>query len=155
MALIDTENKYRVELLTPLNVFRGDTFSIPVKINTGTNIEPVYYEMTENSYLYVGVTEPHQKFENAIIRKKYTKESQIADNVIPVSLLPEDTICLEEGVYYIEMKLLILSTSFTKLTDIDPKLLFELDPLTLSKLEETNQGIIRTVLPKRLLYIIN
>lgn len=48
---------------------------------------------------------PHQKFEDAIIRKKFTSVDQGSDGTIAIRLDPADTIDLDSGVYYYAVKL--------------------------------------------------
>lgn len=89
---------------------RGDCDSFPLFINTGTPIEPVRFDLRFNpgSELYFGVCEPNQRFEDAIIRKKYTGADLFNFNSngdLMVEFTTDDTEYLLAGVYYYEIKL--------------------------------------------------
>jgi len=99
---------------------RGDTFEAPLFINAGSKLEPKKYFITTNDEIYIGVMEANQLFENAIIRKKYTYEDINKDGVIIVKFNPEDTIYLQPGKYYYQIKL----KSNTTVNTITPKQLF-------------------------------
>ena len=83
---------------------RGDTFYMPLRINIGTKIHPIYYEITNDDEIYFAVEEYNQPFEFALIRKKITKEDLI-DGEIIVQLSCDDTEFLLPGEYYYEVKL--------------------------------------------------
>lgn len=59
-----------------ITINRGDTFIFPLYINNGSNISPNNLELTDKMTLYVGVMEPNQPFENAIIKKRYVKDDE-------------------------------------------------------------------------------
>lgn len=84
-------------------IVRGDSGEFTVPLNIGTNIFPKYLE-NENINVYLGVMEPNQPFENALIRHKYTQEN-ITDNCVKIKLRPNDTCCLLPGKYYYQIKL--------------------------------------------------
>ncbi len=86
-------------------VTRGDTFSIPIFLNKGTAINPVRYVLGDNDTLYVGIMEPNQPFEQAIIKKKYTKDDLNTHEDIVLRLESSDTVCLIPGKYYYQVKL--------------------------------------------------
>ena len=94
-----------------ISMTRGDNVSIPLFINQGSRMRPIRYSLmfNPNSELYLGIMMPHQDFECALVRKKYTSASKHTPyNDVLVELLPEDTMCLLPGRYYIEAKLRIL-----------------------------------------------
>ena len=89
-----------------IEVNRGDSFELPLFINQGTDITPIRYNMkTSNSEVYVGVMEPNQPFERAIIRKKYTKNDVNENGDIVVKFSSNDTVCLLPGKYYYQVKI--------------------------------------------------
>ena len=57
-----------------ITVNRGDSFTLPMQLNYGTNLEPMTYTVEGKSIVYFAVMEPNQPFECALIRKKYTAE---------------------------------------------------------------------------------
>lgn len=89
-----------------IEVNRGDSFELPLFINQGTDIAPFRYNMKDsNSEVYVGVMEPNQPFERAIIRKKYTKDDVNENGDIVIKFSSNDTVCLLPGKYYYQIKI--------------------------------------------------
>lgn len=88
-----------------ISVNRGDSFSVSLLINAGTELEPIPYHLKDEDKLYVGVMTTGSTFENALIKKRFNKENMIGDNVI-ISFTPEDTVNLLPGKYYYQVKLL-------------------------------------------------
>ena len=107
-----------------ITINRGDTYSFPLYINIGSQIDIKKLELTETMSVYVGVTESNQKFENAIIRKKYTAKDMDENKDIKIIFYPEDTVNLKEGKYYISIKLVDTSTEPDTVTTICSKKLF-------------------------------
>lgn len=92
-----------------ITLTRGDTFSFPFTINVGSELYPQRYILSENSKLYLGVMFPNCNFENAIIKKVFTADSEMnKDGDIIITFTPEDTICLNQAKYYYEIKLQII-----------------------------------------------
>lgn len=93
-----------------ISLVRGDSATFPLFINTGTPLEPVRFDLRYNpgSELYLGVCQPNERFEDAIIRKKYTGADLFnfnSDGDLMVEFTTEDTEYLLPGVYYYEIKL--------------------------------------------------
>ncbi len=88
-----------------VTVNRGDSFELPIILNAGTNLQPVLYELTEDTVIYFGVMEPNQPFENALIRKRYTIEDVNENGLVVVRFRPQDTQCVLPGKYYYQVKL--------------------------------------------------
>lgn len=87
---------------------RGDTFRAPLFINWGSKDHPVRYYIKNHPTVavYLGVMEPHQQFEEALIKKSYDHSSEInKEGDIVVTLRPTDTECLLPGKYYYAIKL--------------------------------------------------
>lgn len=87
-----------------IQIVRGDDFSFVLNVED-QSAENGNYVLKENDALYLGVTLPHQPFENALIKKKYTKENQNLDGNIIATIESKDTIDLLPGVYYYSAKL--------------------------------------------------
>lgn len=89
---------------------RGDSVEFPVFINSGTLMSPQQFLLAENpkTEVYFGVMQPHEMFETAILRKQYTKDNWVLneDGNLIIKLNPNDTICLEPGRYYYQIKVL-------------------------------------------------
>lgn len=93
-----------------ISLTRGDSDTFPLFINTGTPLEPVRFDLRYNpgSEIYFGVCQPNERFEDAIIRKKYTGADIFnfnSDGDLMVEFVTEDTEYLLPGVYYYEVKL--------------------------------------------------
>ena len=86
--------------------YRGDTLTAPIKIFEGDRLSPTQYILNENDVLYLGIMEPGQAFEDAIIKKIFTTSSQKDDsgNVI-LELKSEDTEFVAPGTYYYSLKI--------------------------------------------------
>ena len=85
---------------------RGDTASFPLLLNAGTSIDPVPYSLTDGDSIYFYLCFPNEKFENAYLKKKYTKENMDEEgyNLI-VTLTSEDTVDLPVGKYYYQVRI--------------------------------------------------
>lgn len=88
-----------------ITVNRGDSFTLPMQLNYGTNLEPMTYTVTGKSIVYFAVMEPNQPFECALIRKKYTAEDVDENGNIVIKFRPQDTQCVLPGKYYYQVKL--------------------------------------------------
>lgn len=85
---------------------RGDTFKFPIIINSNTKLNFEKYILTENDTIYGAILEPGQPFENAIIRKVITKESDTdSEGNVLFILNSSDTEYLLTGKYYFTLKL--------------------------------------------------
>ena len=88
------------------NLSRGDSFSLPIVLNQGTQLVFKPYTLTENDTIYVGIMEPQQSFEDAIIRKKLSMNDECdEDGNVILKLNPQDTENLMTGLYYLTIKL--------------------------------------------------
>ena len=88
-----------------VRVNRGDSFELPITLLFGSSMEHKEYELADSDTLYIGVMEPNQPFECALIRKKFTKQDLDINNKINVRFWPEDTMCVLPGKYYYQVKL--------------------------------------------------
>ena len=80
---------------------RGDSYTFNVNV-LDTAEESGEYIFSEDDVIYFGVMLPHQKFEDAII-KKVIKLNH--DDSVTINLVPSDTVDLEPGIYYYTIKL--------------------------------------------------
>jgi len=89
-----------------ITLMRGDSFTTPIKINIGTKLNPKYKRLGSNDYLYFGLMEPNQAFEDAVLKKKYDflSDTDSSGNVL-LKLRPQDTERLLVGQYYYMIKL--------------------------------------------------
>lgn len=111
-----------------VTVNRGDSFKFPITIQVGDILTPKRYELQPGDVLYLGIMEPNQPFEVAIVRKKLTYEESVKQGSISFRFWPEDTSCLLPGKYYYQVKIETLD-------------------------QETNRLDVETVIEKTLFYI--
>ncbi len=88
-----------------ITVTRGDSFELPLMLNAGSNMDPLHYQITENSIIYFAVTEPNQPFEHALIKKRYDSSDVDEDGNVVITFRPQDTECVLPGKYYYQVKL--------------------------------------------------
>ena len=88
-----------------VTVNRGDSFELPLILNIGSAIDYQAYIPTDKDTVYVGVMEPNQPFETALIRKVATAEDVDKHGHVIVRFWPEDTECVLPGKYYYQVKL--------------------------------------------------
>lgn len=92
---------------TTFEMVRGDTFTLPLKLNSGTRMHYEQYKLQGNDVLYVGIMLPGQSFENSIIRCALDKNSpRDANGDTIFKLESSHTEKLFPGKYYISIKLL-------------------------------------------------
>lgn len=107
-----------------ITITKGDTFRLPLFINMGNEFTPYRYELTENDKVYVGVMEPNKSFEQAIIKKMYTKNDLNENGDVEVKFESKDTYFLLPGTYYYEIKVEITYQGSNHINTIVPKTKF-------------------------------
>ena len=103
-----------------IRLTRGDTLTLPLQINQGTNLSPILYELSAQDEVYFGLMEPNQPWEQAILKKKFTSKDQ-EDGIIPLKLRSSDTMCLLPGLYYYQVKVRIFQDGEAIVNTIIPK----------------------------------
>lgn len=88
-----------------ITVTRGDSFTLNTFVNLGTKLNPVQYFLEEGDKLYFGLMEPHKPFEEALIRKVFTKDDANEEGEIVMNFSGEMTEYLLPGTYYYMIKL--------------------------------------------------
>ena len=88
-----------------ITVNRGDSFELPIQLETGHAMSPINYSLRPDDVIYLGIMEPNQPFETAIVRKKFTYEDLDKDGNINIRFWPNDTVCLLPGKYYYQVKI--------------------------------------------------
>lgn len=83
---------------------RGDSYPFSFYIED-ENSKTGIYQLKDDDAVYFGVMDPHQMFEDALIRKKYTAEDMDSVGNISIEITPDDTIDLFPGIYYYAIKL--------------------------------------------------
>jgi len=88
---------------------RGDTFSMPISINIGTDANPDYYILTGEDKIYFSICEPNQDFNDGVVRKILTAADETSEGDLELVLQPSDTQNILPGTYYYEVKLRIVN----------------------------------------------
>lgn len=84
---------------------RGDSFDFDLTIADESS-KTGRYILTGDDVIYFGLMDPHQPFEQALVKKRYTvADADLAGN-LSISIEPQDTLDLLPGVYYYAVKLL-------------------------------------------------
>lgn len=83
---------------------RGDTHEFDLLI-VDENAADGRYKLVEDDTVYFGIMRPHQPFEDAIVKKKFTVEDTDAAGNLTIVINPEDTLDLLPGTYYYSVKL--------------------------------------------------
>jgi len=86
-----------------ITINRGDTYEFDLTINDDSI--GGRYILQDDDVLYFGLMDPHQKFENALVKKRYTKDDCDEMGNLNIVIRAEDTIDLLPGVYYYSIKL--------------------------------------------------
>ena len=88
-----------------ITLMRGDSFTMPIKINIGSKLSPRYKILGEGDVVYFGLMEPNQAFEDAVLKKRYDRYSPTdASGNVLLTIRPTDTEKLLVGKYYYMIK---------------------------------------------------
>lgn len=93
-----------------IKLTRGDSFSVPLFINAGTELDPIRYQLGEGEYVYLGLMQPNYCFEDALVRKKYSRENENEHGDVVVTFDSIDTVHLHPGKYFYEVKAVLLDS---------------------------------------------
>lgn len=110
-----------------VSVNRGDSFELPIVLNIGSAMTGEVYKLSKTDAIYLGIMEPNQRFEDAIIRKKVTSADEDVFGNLYVRFWPEDTVNVLPGKYYYQVKLQTVDAATGRLdaeTVIDKTLFF-------------------------------
>ena len=97
---------YYVDRNNVITLTRGDSLEFPVEVLRGEFPYERKVELDDTCIVYFGLMEPHQLFEDAILKKVYSEEDTNEDGDIIIKIDPIDTVDLFPGVYYYSVKLL-------------------------------------------------
>ena len=87
-----------------IRVTRGDSFTLDFCDFVVNTLEPDC-TLHPGDSLYFGLMEPNQPFEFALIRKKFTNETNLDMESVPMDFTPEMTEFLMPGTYYYSVKI--------------------------------------------------
>lgn len=91
-----------------ITLSRGDSYEFSVNLTDDFGQD---YVMQGRDTLYMGIMDPHQPFEDALVKKKFVTDNrlnsdgQVFDNIVNIAIFPEDTLDLIPGKYYYAIKL--------------------------------------------------
>lgn len=89
-----------------IDMNRGDSRSFTIFINKGSKLEPIRYILQEVAdKLVFYLTKAQDAFEDAILVKELTSNDLNSDGDAVINFMPEDTLDIESGVYFFEVKL--------------------------------------------------
>jgi hypothetical protein len=83
---------------------RGDTHEFDLIIEDDTSSDG-RYRIQGDDTVYFGIMDPHQPFEEALVKKKFTVEDTDANGNLIIVITPEDTLDLLPGTYYYSVKI--------------------------------------------------
>ena len=96
---------------------RGDSRSFPIFLNKGTMLEPIRYVLQEEAdKLVFYLCKPQESFQEAVLTKEMTSFDLDENGDAIIKFTPEDTLDLEPGVYFLEVKL--YHTNYDKTEDV-------------------------------------
>ncbi len=87
-----------------ITINRGDTFTFDFTIDDDSS-DSGRYILSNDDVLYFGLMDPHQPFEHALVKKRFTADDCDSAGNLTITISPEDTIDLMPGVYYYSIKL--------------------------------------------------
>jgi hypothetical protein len=98
-----------------ITINRGDTYNFDLTIYDDSL--DGRYVLQDDDVLYFGLMDPHQKFENALVKKRFTKDDCDEAGNLNIEIRPEDTLDLMPGVYYYAIKLHRMKNDETEYID--------------------------------------
>lgn len=98
-----------------ITINRGDTYNFDLTIYDDSL--DGRYTLQDDDVLYFGLMDPRQKFEDALVKKRYTKDDCDEMGNLNIEIRPEDTLDLMPGVYYYAIKLHRMKNDETEFID--------------------------------------
>lgn len=83
---------------------RGDTYEFDLTIEDDNSTDGRYHIQGDDA-IYFGIMDPHQPFEKALVKKKFTVEDADINGNLTIVIEPEDTLDLLPGTYYYAVKI--------------------------------------------------
>ena len=83
---------------------RGDSYEFDLTINDETSLDGRYHLKGDDA-VYLGIMDPGQPFEEALVRKVITVDDTDSEGNFSFEILPEDTLDLLPGKYFYSVKL--------------------------------------------------
>lgn len=120
---------FTVDINGIIALTRGDSASIPLFINQGSDLKPIRYIVQPGDTIYFALMQTNQYFETAIVKKVFTSANLNENNDVVITFNPQDTEQLIPGKYYYQIKAKLLNEdgSYTVNTIIDKTQFFILE----------------------------
>lgn len=83
---------------------RGDTYEFDLTIDDDTSVDGRYHLQGDDT-IYLGIMDPGQPFEDALVRKSFTVEDVDLNGNLTIIIEPMDTLDLLPGTYYYAVKI--------------------------------------------------
>lgn len=83
---------------------RGDTYEFDLTISDDNSADGRYHIQGDDT-IYFGIMDPHQPFEDALVKKKFTVDDTDGNGNLTIVIEPEDTLDLLPGTYYYSVKI--------------------------------------------------
>ena len=83
---------------------RGDTYEFDLTIDDDTSVDGRYHIQGDDT-IYFGIMDPHQSFEEALVKKRFTTDDADSNGNLSIVIEPEDTLDLLPGLYYYSVKI--------------------------------------------------
>ena len=97
---------YKIVKNNCISIVKGDYIKFPIELYIGTFPKRSVMQLEEGDTAYFGIMEAQDSFDQAILKKALTVDDLDEYGNLWVTLLPEDTINLDVGTYYYEIKVL-------------------------------------------------
>lgn len=92
-----------------VTVNRGDSFEFPILLSIGNPLNDIIYPLREHDTVYIGIMEPNQRFEDALIKKVCKQQDQDKFGYVVAQFRSLDTLNVLPGKYYYQVKLQTLN----------------------------------------------
>jgi len=97
---------YQIKKNNIITINRGDYLEFPITLVKGEFPKQEVWELEGQDLVFFAIMEPHQPFEEAIVKKIYSVDDVDSEGYLYIKVLPEDTIGLAPGTYYYSIKTL-------------------------------------------------
>lgn len=105
-----------------ITISRGDTLDIPVWLKTGNPLMSYDIQLSEGDVVEFRLFTANEKWENPLLRKECNSDDVIQDgNYVVFNITSEDSLGLDEGVYYYQVKLTYYVNDIQKTTTLIPR----------------------------------
>ena len=104
-----------------IEVYRGDTFILPLSLNLGNPIQKDIFEMQEGDRAVLRIFRANDFWENYLVSKTATLSDVKENEFVQYSFASSDTLFLESGIYFYEVKLFYTRDNVENVTTLFPR----------------------------------